>query len=326
MASHRPLQVGVIGPAGFGGSYLCLELINRGHTVIGISRRPETLGQHPSYVPRPADVNSLTIPELAQHFQGLDALVNEYGPHSAGHEALQYMPYLEVTRKIVLAARLAKVGYFVMVGGCGSLYMPNSGHQSVLENKDWWIAYRRGIADSEAHTAYMEERLGPMGSGLRTYRNARRAERENQKQHQNQNQATAEETRRVIDEYEEYVRRNDKALVFITACRTSFMFFDGNTSFRWTFVSPSALYRPGRRTGNYGVRFDYLPLKGDEDDPTNLDGRLHGISAADLAVAIADEIESPTKEGRHWSAYGDLSDDTPTPSYVKLEQRPEQKL
>lgn len=172
------------------------------------------------------------------------------------------------------------------------------------------MSYRRGIADSEAHTSYMEERLGPMGSGLRAYRNARAAQR---------NGKSTTESKTVIKDYEDYVRSNDKALAFITGCRTSFMFFDGNTSFRWTFVSPSALYRPGKRTGEYQVRFDELPLKGDAEDPKNLDGRLHGISAADLAIAIVDEAEQQTREGRHWSAYADLSDDTPTPSYVTFQ-------
>ena len=189
--------------------------------------------------------------------------------------------------------------------------MPGGNFQSVLENKDWWISYRRAIADSEAHTSYMEERLGLMGSGLRLYRNARIAQRDG---------SESIESQKVIDDYENYVRSNDRALEFITGCRTSFMFFDGNTSFRWTFVSPSALYRPGKRSGSYEIRFDELPLKGDEQDPTNLDGRLHGISAADLAIAIADEAERQVKVGRHWTAFGDLSDDTPTPSYVMLKQ------
>ncbi|GAB7349164.1 hypothetical protein MBLNU459_g8101t1 [Dothideomycetes sp. NU459] len=305
------LKIGVIGPAGFGGSYLCVELINRGHEVIGLSRSPSKLGSHALYTPRALDVASETVEQLAEAFAGIDVLVNEYGPHSAGHEALQYMPFLEVTRKIVLAVRHAKVNYFIMVGGCGSLFMPRSGYQSVLESKQWWMAYRRGIADSEAHTSYMEDRLGPMGSGLRKYRNARAAERENR---------GTTESRKVIDDYEDYVRNNDKALAFITGCRTSFMFFDGNTSFRWTFVSPSALYRPGKRTGHYEVLFDKLPLKGDSDNPNDLDGRLHGISAADLAIAIADEAEEQSRLGKHWTAYADLSDDTPAPSYVTLEQ------
>jgi len=308
---NKSLTVGVIGPAGFGGSYLCVELIKRGHHVVGISRHPEKLGSHPLYAPRPGDVAALSIERLAEIFQGLDVLVNEYGPHSAGVDALKYMPFLEVTRRIVLATRLAKVPYFIMVGGCGSLFMPNSGHQSVLENKEWWVSYRRGIADSEAHTKYMEDRLGPMGDSLRAYRNARAAEAKGEK---------TVDTAKFIEEYELQARNNDRALEFITACRTSFMFFDGNTAFRWTFVSPSALYRPGKRTGTYETQFDYLPLKGDKEDPTNLDGRLHGISAADLGVAIADEAESQTKLWRHWTAFADLSDDSHAPSYICLDQ------
>ncbi|OQV05100.1 hypothetical protein CLAIMM_09893 [Cladophialophora immunda] len=313
MASHgkTPLKVGVIGPAGFGGSHVCVELIERGHTVVGISRHPEKLGRHPRYETRSVNLETATIENIAALFTGLDVLVNEYGPHSAGHEALQYSPFLELTRKIVLAARSAKVGYFVMVGGCGSLYLPNRGHMCAVESNDFWIAYRRGIADSEAHTVYMEERLGPMGADLRSYRNARREEKEGR---------ASATTQRTIDEYEDYVSKSDSAKIFVTACRTSFMFFDGNTSFDWTFVSPSALYRPGKRTGQCRVWFDRLPLKGDESDPTNLEGRLLGVSAADMAIAIVDELENPTKKGRHWSATGDLSDDTPTPSYAMLKQ------
>lgn len=222
------------------------------------------------------------------------------------------MPFLEVTRKIVLAIKLAKVKYFIMVGGCGSLYMPGGNFVNVLENKEWWLEYRRAIADSEAHTSYMEERLGPMGSGLRRYRIARLAQRAGRE---------TVETQTIIKDYEGYVQRSDRALEFVTGCRTSFMFFDGNTSFRWSFVSPSALYRPGKRTGSYDVCFDEIPLKGDQHDPTNLGGRLHGISAADLAIAISDEAESQKRCWRHWSAFADLSDDTPTPSYVALDSK-----
>lgn len=86
----KQLRIGVVGPAGFGGSYLCLELISRGHEVIGISRNPQKLGEHQRYCPRPADINKLSIGELATAFEGVDVLVCEYGPHTAGHEALQY--------------------------------------------------------------------------------------------------------------------------------------------------------------------------------------------------------------------------------------------
>lgn len=86
----KPQVVGVIGPTGFGGSYLSLELIQRGHKVVGISRHPEGLGKHPSYTPRAVDLENVSIGELATAFQGLDALVSEYGPHTPGTGALLY--------------------------------------------------------------------------------------------------------------------------------------------------------------------------------------------------------------------------------------------
>jgi putative NADH-flavin reductase len=101
--SPKPLRVGVIGPAGFGGSYLCVELLNRGHTVIGISRQPEKLGKHERYIPRPVDIDEVSVEELANKFEGIDVLVSEYGPHTAGAGALLYsmfpLPSLPTSRR-----------------------------------------------------------------------------------------------------------------------------------------------------------------------------------------------------------------------------------
>jgi putative NADH-flavin reductase len=94
--SSSSLRVGVIGPAGFGGSYLCVELLNRGHTVFGISRNPEKLGKHPRYVPRPVDIDEVSTEDLAKQFEGIDVLVSEFGPHTAGAGALLYsMPSID---------------------------------------------------------------------------------------------------------------------------------------------------------------------------------------------------------------------------------------
>lgn len=89
-STSKPLRVAVIGPAGFGGSYLCVELINRGHYVVGLSRNPEKLGSHANYEPRRVDVDNSAISQLAEAMQDVDVVVSEYGPHTAGHQALQY--------------------------------------------------------------------------------------------------------------------------------------------------------------------------------------------------------------------------------------------
>jgi putative NADH-flavin reductase len=93
MPTAKPLHVGVIGPTGFGGSYLTVELLNRGHSVIGISRNPGKLGKHERYIPRPVDIDAVSISELAEQFEGIDVLVSEYGPHTAGADALLYSTF-----------------------------------------------------------------------------------------------------------------------------------------------------------------------------------------------------------------------------------------
>ncbi|KAH7345885.1 hypothetical protein BKA66DRAFT_506206 [Pyrenochaeta sp. MPI-SDFR-AT-0127] len=304
------LRVGVIGPAGFGGSYLCVELLNRGHTVIGISRKPQALGKHERYIPRPVDIDQVSIEQLAENFNDLDVLVSEYGPHTAGHMALLYMPFVETVRKLILAYKRSSASYFVFVGGAGSLHVPGT-PDCCVDHPDFFLAYRRAISTSLAHIAYMEERLGIMGTALRAYREARLAS--------DAGKAT-DADRQVIQGYEGNVEKKDDASDFIKAGRTAFMFFDGNESFRWSFVSPSALYRPGKRTGKYEISIDDMVLQGEQKKGESIfEGRLTGISVADMAIAIADEVEKQKLVYKHWSASGDISEDVPAPAYMTLE-------
>ncbi|KAJ5631958.1 hypothetical protein N7490_008297 [Penicillium lividum] len=301
--------VGIIGPAGFGGSYLAVELLRRQHIVVGISRNPQKFGVHERYIPRSVDVEKAEIDALADQLRDLDVLVSEYGPHTQGADALQYMPYVETVFKLILAVKKAKVKYFVFVGGAGSLLVPGTS-EYLADHHDFFPAYRRQLAQSEAHVQYMEERLGPLGSALRTYRTAIVAM---------SNGTASSEHQQAIATYEENLQKGDRASNYIKAGRAALLFFEGNISFQWTFVSPSPMYRPGRRTGQYEVSVDYLPLKGSAALESLLGGRLTGISVADLAVAIADEIENPKLVRKHWTATGDLSEDVYYPSYIKAD-------
>ncbi|EUC31231.1 hypothetical protein COCCADRAFT_6851 [Bipolaris zeicola 26-R-13] len=307
MPPSSPLKIAVIGPAGFGGSYLCVELINRGHNVIGISRNPAKLGKHERYIPRPVDIDAAPIEKIAETFKDADALVCEFGPHTAGAGALLYMPFLESVRKIILAHKLHPTSYFLFVGGAGSLHVPGTSLPCV-DHPDFFLAYRRAISTSLAHIAYMEERLGIMGTALRRYRTARLAS------------PPSEEDLAAIAEYERHIQSKDDANDFIKAGRTSFMFFDGRTDFNWSFVSPPALYRPGKRTGKYEISVDDMVLLGERQEGKDIfEGRLTGISVGDMAIAIADEVEQRKLVGTHWSAWGDISEDVPAPAYASLE-------
>jgi putative NADH-flavin reductase len=68
------------------------------------------------------------------------------------------------------------------------------------------------------------------------------------------------------------------------AARDALAALRGNTALDWTFLSPPALLAPGERTGQYRLGGEDLLMAGPAPA---------GISVADLAVAIVDEIEQP---------------------------------
>lgn len=68
------------------------------------------------------------------------------------------------------------------------------------------------------------------------------------------------------------------------AARDALTGLRGNTSLDWTFLSPPAMLVPGERTGIYRVGGEDLLMA---------EGQPAGITVADMAVAIADEIEAP---------------------------------
>jgi putative NADH-flavin reductase len=73
--SSKRLSVLVIGSTGHGGSYLCLELVNRGHRVTGIARNPSKLGEHPLYTPKSFDVVDSPFLVLVDVLKGFDVVV-----------------------------------------------------------------------------------------------------------------------------------------------------------------------------------------------------------------------------------------------------------
>jgi len=68
------------------------------------------------------------------------------------------------------------------------------------------------------------------------------------------------------------------------AARDALTALRGNTALDWTFLSPPALLAQGERTGKYRIGGEDLLMAGPAPA---------GISVADMAVAIVDEIEKP---------------------------------
>jgi len=70
----------------------------------------------------------------------------------------------------------------------------------------------------------------------------------------------------------------------VQGARDALALLRGESELEWVFLSPPAKLATGERTGQFRLGGDDLLLKNGE--PT-------GISVADLAVAIVDEIERP---------------------------------
>jgi len=66
------------------------------------------------------------------------------------------------------------------------------------------------------------------------------------------------------------------------AAREALRRLESEAGLDWTFVSPPVFLAPGERTGSYRLGADQVLMQGEQPA---------GVSVADLAVAIADELE-----------------------------------
>jgi uncharacterized protein len=101
------MKIAVIGASGNAGSRITKELASRGHTVTAIARNPEKIAKLPNVTAAKGDVMDQA---------GLTRLI-------AGHDvAVSSVHFLASDpATLIAAARDAKVGRYLVVGGAGSL-------------------------------------------------------------------------------------------------------------------------------------------------------------------------------------------------------------
>ena len=200
------MKIAVAGASGRAGSEITKELSLRGHAVTAIARNPEKIAALPNVTPTKGDV--LDRPGLAKLWAGHDVAVSSV--HFLASDA----------QKLIGAAKDAKVGRYLVVGGAGSLEVAPG--VKLVTTPNFPNQYK---AEAETGSVFLD------------------------------------------------LLRQEKEL-------------------NWAFISPSALFVEGERTGKFRLGTDQLLA--------DANGKSW-ITFADYAIALADEIERPAHQRQRFT-------------------------
>jgi len=111
------VKVVLIGATGFVGSALLQELLDRGHTVTAVVRKPEKLPEHRNLGAASADV--YVAASIAKAATDHDAIISAFSPGL--EDPALYEHHVQGVHAIIDGAKQAQVPRLLMVGGAGSL-------------------------------------------------------------------------------------------------------------------------------------------------------------------------------------------------------------
>lgn len=111
------MKLAIIGANGKIGSRITQEALNRGHSVTGIARNPDSGIQNDRVTWVKAD--ALDVQQLASAILGTDALISAFGIDWSRPET--YPLFTDIAHSILAAAKKAGVKRILVVGGAGSL-------------------------------------------------------------------------------------------------------------------------------------------------------------------------------------------------------------
>lgn len=190
------MKIALIGATGMAGSRILEELVSRGNYVKAIARDVHKVAETERVLSESIDLNDREA--LIEALKGQDAVISAV--HFQGLDA----------QGLIDTIRESKVKRYIVVGGAGSLNVPNQ-NVRLLDSPDFPEAYK---PEAEAAARFLD-------------------------------------LLKEVDDLD------------------------------WTFISPSAEFAPGKRTGEFRLGKDEL-LVGEEGSK---------ISTEDFAVALADELE-----------------------------------
>lgn len=114
------MKVAVVGATGFVGANIVNELTNRGVEVTGISRKEKSTDKpNLNYVA----VDATKIAALTEKLKGHDVVISAFSPGWANPNI--YADFIEGSKAIQQAVKQSGVSRFIVIGGAGSLFLPD---------------------------------------------------------------------------------------------------------------------------------------------------------------------------------------------------------
>jgi len=106
------MKIAVIGATGFVGTNLVIELAQRNHNVLGISRTMQIQTDAITF----KSIDVFNTNQLAESLKTCDVVVSAYNPGWSNNSTM-YDDYIEGAQSIQKAVKLAGVKRFIVVGG-----------------------------------------------------------------------------------------------------------------------------------------------------------------------------------------------------------------
>jgi putative NADH-flavin reductase len=132
------MKAALIGASGKVGRRLAAELIQRGHEVVGLARRPAETGTSPLRL-----VDATDAAALAEALAGCEAVFHAANFRSSDPAA------------VLRAMKIAGVGRLLVVGGAGSLYV--SPGPQFIDSPDFPEAFRPEVAAGRAFLHVLQD-------------------------------------------------------------------------------------------------------------------------------------------------------------------------
>jgi uncharacterized protein len=270
------MKIAIIGGSGMVGSAVCAELARRELNITAIARHPERIPAEIRCTRVQADV--LDMNGLGAAISGHDVVVSAYAPGKAMGPQV-YKDIVEAGWKIKRVFREVGGGYLINIGGASSLWGPRG--TQMFEDPLWPSWYFS--AASPEHLKYLH---GMTGAPLFEELAEARAKILVDPRLDPMSDWPLEQHRQFIAKI---AQNHDKG----EAGRAQLELFLHDASIQWSFASPPWFMRPGPNTGRYRTTVRTLPMDGNVPA---------GISVADFALAVADEVLHRAFVHQHWSA------------------------